>query len=168
MDLNDIPAQAIIVLVAMIIGAIKWFLEQVAGNKAGQDAVDQAEDDFEDLYEEARREIQERQTQHPQPEAQPTPPPTPQPVLVRTSPTPQATPTPPPLPDWERKVSKPSLSAAEKQALARFQKQSAHPRKKRQVHQGSRVRQLLSSPSSARDAIVLAEILGPPKGAHGN
>jgi hypothetical protein len=165
MDLNEIPGQAIIVLVAMVIGAVKWFLEQVRG-PGDADAADRASEDFEDLYEEARREIQERQARTPRESFEPPPFSGPPPIVVDTLP--GSAPAPPPLPDWQKKVVKPTLSKAEQEALSRFQQQSTASRRPRRAseHAGSRIRKLLSSPGSARDAIVLSEILGPPKGSH--
>jgi len=48
--------------------------------------------------------------------------------------------------------------------LARFQKHSAPKRHRKRPTSGSRIKRLLSSPSAARDAIILSEILGEPKG----
>ena len=57
---------------------------------------------------------------------------------------------------------------AEREALSRVQAQLVgrrHRQRKRSGSTGSRVKRLLSSPASARDAIILGEILGQPKGA---
>ena len=166
MDLSEIDARVFIVLAFMVIGAIRWVLERVKGKE------DQEGDDspFEDLYEEARKEIVARQ--HRPHEEQASPPPVQQAQRTPAAPVPQhraaATPSrdthaPPPLPNWQKKVTKPSLSAAEKVALARVQQQSGSSKKKQSRSGRSRVRQMLNSPSAARDAIVLSEILGPPK-----
>jgi hypothetical protein len=169
MDLNDLDSRVVFALVIMVIGAIRWFLEQVREKKGGQDATEQASEDFEDLYEEARREIQTRQAQAPQQPSTPPPiaPPFPVKAVVRPASTTAAAP-PPPLPDWQRTVVKPTLSKAEQAALSRVQQQSSGPHQgqgRRTDQNGSRIRRLLSSPGAARDAIVLGEILGPPKGA---
>lgn len=167
MDLSEIDARVFIVLAFMVIGAIRWVLERVKGKE------DQEGDDspFEDLYEEARREIVARQgrpheeqaSPPPVQQAQRAPAPVPQHRAVATPS--RTTSAPPPLPSWQKKVTKPNLSAAEKEALARIQQQSGTSKKKRIRSDGSRVRQMLNSPSAARDAIVLSEILGPPKSA---
>ena len=159
--------EALILLVVMIIGGLKWVIEQAKGVQ-GQDEDDET---FEDLYEEARREILERQGGYgqsseppvssiPQVEVVAPPPPAP-PPLPSAAPPPTPTPyrassPPPPV--------RPSLSPAELRALQRVQKRAATPIKVRK-RPTSRVRSLLSTPSAARDAIVLREILGPPKGA---
>ena len=140
--------------------------------------------DLDDLYEEARREILNRQNKNtPQPEqvaeklseysTPPNTPPPPVPERARFNrpalpPKTPATPAPP-LSYSDRKVERPKLSAAEEEALAAFQTQSleefsydVRPQKKSSDH--SRVKALLRSPSAARDAMVLTEILGKPKG----
>jgi hypothetical protein len=152
----DIPPVVIYALVAMVIAAIQKFSEMGKNKRGNQDAADAASSEFEDLYEEARREINDQQTELPEPPRLTTPRKTP--VVLPPS---QERHAPPPLPNWQRKVTKPTLSFAEQAALARFQAQPT--RSKRQSQSvNSRVRELLSSPSSARDAIVLSEILGTP------
>jgi len=163
MDLNDLDHRVVFALVFVIIAAIRWIMEQVKGKNDAQDVSQRADEEFEDLYEEARREIVSRQTTLPQ--AQPPQVPA-RPPRRQATPIPQARsePAPPPLPNWQRKVTKPVLSAAEKVALARFQKHSAPKRHRKRPTSGSRIKRLLSSPSAARDAIILSEILGEPKG----
>ena len=60
-----------------------------------------------------------------------------------------------------------TLSPAEKAALKRIQQQEAEEQVAglRQGRRRISVREMLATPSSTRDAIVLSEILGPPKGA---
>lgn len=161
MNLPDNP-QIYIVIAFMVIGGVRWILEQINGAGKQPDATEDEDDpyaDSEDLYEEARREIIARQHQLPQPSA---PPPIPIPLVVQPS-----TPSAPPLSDWNRSVKAPPLSATERVALAKFQvhpgASSRHTPQRRTT--GSRIKTLLATPSSARDAILLSEILGPPKGA---
>lgn len=172
----EIEPQAIIILVVMIIGAIRWFLENV--RKKSEPEEDETSP-FEDLYEEARREIQQRQArEYPTEEemertlyegsreAQ----------VVTAPPSPAI---PPPLPpqlqpsittapgiDYNSPPSRPTaeLSAAEQQALDRWNAGGTPSSRRRRSRGRSKVRDLLATPSSARDAIVLREILGPPKG----
>ncbi|NNC88091.1 MAG: hypothetical protein HKN82_06480, partial [Akkermansiaceae bacterium] len=60
---------------------------------------------------------------------------------------------------------RPSLTTAEQAALKRVQASGLQlTRRTGRPRATSRVRDLLSSPASTRDAIVLREILGPPKG----
>ncbi len=163
MDLNDLDHRVVFALVFVIIAAIRWIMEQVKGKKDAQDVSQRASEEFEDLYEEARREIVSRQTtlpQGPPPQASALPPRRQATPIPKT----RSEPAPPPLPNWQRKVTKPVLSAAEKAALARFQQHSAPKQQRRRTSSGSRIKRLLSSPSAARDAIILSEILGEPKG----
>ena len=136
---------------------------------------------LEDLYEEARREILNRQNRNipepeviqeklrdyrnPQPRQTPptAPPPIPGKARVNKAPTPpKAAEAPKPfaLPE----VRRPNLSAAEQQAIVNFQEISSHKGEKKRKRPESKIRDLLASPSAARDAIVLTEILGQPKG----
>ncbi|MEM9081830.1 MAG: hypothetical protein AAGC74_14195 [Verrucomicrobiota bacterium] len=160
-------------IVFLVIGALRWFMENASKGRRLEEEDQEPSSSLEDLYEEARREILERQNRNaPDPEIvgerledyrQPTPTPPPLPPV---------TPPPPPLAPatatstWQAPtIRRQTLSKAEQEALERVQKASAHSPSQRQSTSPSRVRELLSSPSSARDAIILAEILGPPKGA---
>jgi len=68
-------------------------------------------------------------------------------------------------PQIQQSPSRPKLSEAEQAALARLEKQKRPPRPKR-AGAGSSigVARLLRSKDAARDAIIAAEILGPPRG----
>ena len=171
--LDDLNPQVIIVLVAMLAGGVKWLLE-----KARETGEDQSADpsEFEDLYEEARLEILDRQAKvtptseevagklgpaqvvRPPviPPQRSVPPPVPDQPIHRPQPTPQQF--------QPQQVKRPTLTAAEQEALARFQAVGTAP-PPTQRRSNSRVRQLLSSRSSVRDAVILSEILGAPKGA---
>ncbi len=176
---DDINPNVIIVLVVMVIGGLRWVIEQARGGKEEEPP---PTSEFEDLYEEARLEILERQAKidantedvsRPfetatviRPAAIPprtvsTPPPIP---VGATTPPPVRRETPRRTP--EHKPRKRVLSAAEKEALANFEALAKKPAKRRRAARSSvsvHVRQLLSNPTSAQDAIVLADILGPPK-----
>jgi hypothetical protein len=169
---EDLNPNVIIILVVMVIGGIRWFIEQLKGTNRNED--DAPTSEFEDLYEEARIQILERQAQM---DADPEevarqlgtgsmlqPVVVPPPAPVAPPPIPVGGITPPPIRD---KPKKRVLSAAEKEALANFEalsrKKSPAGRRKRSSV-SAHVRQLLSNPTSAQDAIVLADILGPPKG----
>lgn len=178
----DIDPQAIIILVVMIIGGLRWLFEQMKKTQEQGDEDDAGPFvELEEMYEEARREIQERQGRmlpdeeevaERLEEYQPGPPPlvveTPGTVPPPLPPVPRAAPTPSyAVPDFSPKPAQPVLSVAEEQALQRVQAKGL-PRRttsRRPTRGRSRVRDLLSTPSAARDAIVLREILGPPKGA---
>lgn len=179
MDIFEIDPNALIILVIMIIGGLKWLVERLRGPQLGDDDEEwQQPTAFEDLYEEARREILERQGRSGQaPQVEEAPRPAIFQPLQEAPPRPAAAPqesVPPPLPAQARApqpFKKPSaprkLTAAERAAAERFQRSSQSSLRKRGRRggiQGS-VRDLLATPGSARKAIVLREILGPPKGA---
>lgn len=182
--MEDLNFNLVIIIVFLVIGAIRWVLENIGGKKPPSQAEHWEEYDYEerdyhqpqpnsieDLYEEARREILERQNRNaPQPE-----------VVEEKLSEYQAPPTPPPIPGKARinrpkassqkkepvsfqKVKRPALSEEQKKALAAFEAHSSKKEPAQATATHSRVRELLATPSAARDAIILAEILGPPKG----
>lgn len=171
MDILKDP-NAIIVLVIMVIGGLKWFFDSFKSSKRDPD--EPSEDSYVDLYEETRQQIQERQArQYPsRQEAQQrleeyAPEPS---IFEPVSTLPPILSAPPPIPRPARSARPkptrpPALSSAEQAALKRVQTHGmgGHSQRKRATR--SPVRRLLSSPTAARDAIVLREILGPPKGA---
>lgn len=178
----DIDPNALIILVIMIIGGLKWFLENLKSRKEEDDLESDSEagNTFADLYEEARRQIQER-LNPPSPgreRAERAPsdeyldPQVFRPVAAAPPPVPGAVPAPPPLPAapapfQQKSFRRPQLSAAEKAALKRVQEQArkgAQPGVRQRRPARSHVRQLLSSPTAARDAIILREILSTPRG----
>lgn len=162
----------IFILVRLMIGAV---------SKAKDEGVQYYNDDeneeegFEDLYEEARRQILKRQNQ--QPGGPPAPPPEPaRPAVFQPWGEEQSS-APPPLPAFTpavpaapAKPQTPALSAAEKAALARVQARRTAPSRSpsgvtlRGGTPAQRVRQMLANPQSTRDAIVVAEVIGKPKG----
>ena len=173
---EDFNPNVIIVIIAMVVGGIRW-LASAASKKykrkgGGDPSLDEA-------YERARRKILERQRrqiseaetervrrgQRPGAPAA-TPPPIPSAPPAWEKPPARK---PPPAPARQKpKPRKPVLSAEEEAALARFQDQQAHAfderSARRPARSRSRVRELLASPAAARDAVVLAEILRRPKG----
>lgn len=154
----DINPNVIIVFVAMIIAGFKALIEK----RNQQNKATQAEDegDYEGLYEayEAELAAQRQQLQIPTT----TPPPLPTSIQVSAPP---PLPTSPQVPGPQpREVELPTLSAAEEAALDRFNSRSNGPRKKLSpLSTKARVKDHLSSPTAAREALLLAEILGPPK-----
>lgn len=169
----DVSPQVIIALLFLLFSGLKWLFDK---SKKGADS--QESSGLEDIYEQYREEIRKRQTtvqQSPKPQ-QPArtqiviKPSSSPPPLPATSPKPLVS---TPAKDYsvsaytqEHRTTKPQLTKAEREALARLQsKGAATVQKVRQRHSSSKSRysSLLSSPTSARDAIVLSEILGPPK-----
>ena len=149
--LADLPIDpnVIIVFGAVIFAAIKAFLEKrQQENAPPEQEYENNEEEYPDLYQEYEAEL-ERQRQAAEiviPPKLETPPPIPV--------------APPIIPSQVPK--KPTLSAAEKTALENFQNQN--PRTRRSTSSTkSRVMKQLASPTAAREALLLAEILGPPK-----
>lgn len=157
--LADFPfdSNVIVILVAVIFAGIKAFLER---NQKGADEEvlpdyeleeeDRAAGDQRDYEAEVARRQAEMQIELPAP----------RPVVEQS---------PPPLPGAipVSKAKKPTLSAAEKKALENLKRRSeqkAKPGRRRSSGPTrSRVIRHLSSPTAAREALVLAEVLGPPK-----
>lgn len=169
MELFDNP-QAIILLVFMVIAALKFIGENLKGKKEDETQ------SLADLYDDSREEILERQQgaspppplqkQAPEPlsildflgapaGSRPEEEPSPPPPLPGTS-------AAPPLPSTPK--PKPTLSAAEKEALKRVEEGQAGIIRPRRSNRRRPIRELLATPAAARDAIVLREILGPPRG----
>jgi type IV secretory pathway VirB10-like protein len=151
--LADFPfdSNVIVVLIAVIFTAIKAFLER---GKAKEEEFN--EEELLEQYEAELRREQEAGEMNPpvlQPQSQDVPPPFPDfveaPVVAKTAP---AAPV------------RPTLSSAEQKALESFQLRSSGPRKRRASESTkSMVYRHLSSPTAAREALLLSEILGPPK-----
>lgn len=184
--MDDLNLNLVIIIVFLVIGAIRWVIENILGKKKPPQSESWEEYDYEerdydkpqtnsieDLYEEARREILDRQNRNvPQPEVieqklseyrSPSsgPPPIPVPGKARIN-------RPPPVekaePRRQLAPKKTVVTEEQKKAAAAFQ-QMGKKEQRASTRKASRVRELLASPEAARDAIVLAEILGKPKGA---
>ena len=159
----------IMLILFVVISGAKWFIENVKNR--GQQPHETSES-LEEIYDDFREEIRQRQTEvkHPQERqseerhpqdiftphhhefGQQSPPPLPTEIEYKPDPVPQP-----------RKIRKPQLSLQEKAALANLKKQAATAKRTRRNHATPTLRQLLSSPQSARQAIVLREVLGKPR-----
>ncbi len=149
-------SNVIVVLVAVIFAAIKAYLER--GTKSdGEEGT--AEEELLEQYEaELRRQQMEREARE---------------AAKKQRSAPPSTPFPPPVPETfsvpmthrgAAKPIRPKLTAAEKKALENFQRRSRTSEKRQSTDSTkSRVHRHLSSPTAAREALVLAEVLGPPK-----
>lgn len=147
----EINGQIVILILFVVISAIKWAIEKFKGEHG---TPPETSETLEDIYDNFREDILQRQTTVQQPTYSPPPiPQSPPPV----QPTQVALPQPRP-----KKVQPTSLSAEEQAAAVRFQQLSSGQRKKRKSPQAS-IHSLLSTPQSARQAIILQEILGKPK-----
>jgi len=169
----------IVIVVFLVVGALRWFFSNILNRSQPSQNWDQEYNEqqpvheqtsLSDLYEQARAEILERQGQmaaDPEEVARqvgPNPGQRPAPPAARIN-------TPPPLPAGSKPEPKislspprpPQLSAKEKEALTSFRKNEQRQTKGASKQKMS-AKELLASPSAARNAVILAEILGPPKG----
>ena len=152
--LKELDPQAILVLLMVIFAAIKAFFEK---RKRGDGEEVLGEETSPDLYQAYEEELA-RQQRDLQIEISP---PTSPPPLSEAVPFSSRKATPqPPLPSAP---VLPKLSAAEKQALEALEARTKKSVRKARVSTKSRVYRHLSSPTAAREALLLAEILGPPK-----
>jgi type IV secretory pathway VirB10-like protein len=178
----DIDPQAIILLVFMVIA----FLKFVGENLKAKNQQEEEPGDIEELYERTREEILDRQRSASPPSGETSPAgrkapeqlsildfftpvsqPQPEPSLPSTPPPLPDETSAPPLPEREPVTSptpKPSLSTAEAAALERIRQAKNQPTRSRRTIRRRPIRELLTSPAAARDAIILGEILGTPRG----
>jgi anaerobic selenocysteine-containing dehydrogenase len=145
-----IDPQVIIIFVAMIFAGIKALIEKAQSKSASPQEETPLEEYFDGYYEEALQ--QQRQ----QLGLQVEPPPQ---TVHQFAPTPELIEPPAPLP----KVTVPKLSPAEKQALKNLQKTATPVQKPPLISTKSRLKAHLSSPTAAREALILSEVFGPPK-----
>jgi hypothetical protein len=155
---EQLDPQAILVLLMVIFAAIKAFFEQ--RKKVGSEESLEEETNL-DLYqayeEEVARQRKELQIELPPPASPPASPP----LLSDAIPFSSANATlPPPL---LSEPVLPKLSAAEAKALNDLNLRKKTSSRKAKGSTRSRVYRHLSSPTAAREALLLAEILGPPK-----
>lgn len=168
--LADLPVEpnVIIVLAMVIIGAVKALLEKAQKGRAEEAQHQEHQEHFEDNeaydpYQEYEAELERQRAQMdislpPEMPKKASPPPMPA--------TSKPTPTPPPV--SLAQPTRPTLTAAEKTALENLQLDS--PRQRRAGAKSlsrNRLNTLLGSPTAARDALLLSEILGPPKALKG-
>lgn len=146
---SGIDPQVIIVFVAMILAGIKALVEKIQAGKKGPPP-EATEEDYE-AYDEYEALLEQQRQELGLPSVRKTTPPPLTPMVEEIF-------TPPPLP----KVTKPTLSAAEKSALANLKLDSPRHRKPTISTKG-RLKQHLSSPTAAREALLLSEIFGKPK-----
>lgn len=160
--LEQLDPQAILVVLMVIFAAIKAFFEK---RKNGDAEKVRGEETGPDLYqayeEELARQQRDLQIEISPPTSPPTSPQTSPPPLSEAVPFSSRKATPqPPLPSAP---VLPKLSAAEKQALESLKARTKKSVRKARDSTKSRVYRHLSSPTAAREALLLAEILGPPK-----
>ena len=155
--MENIDGQVIMLILFVVISGIKWFIDQAKKRNKPHET----SESLEEIYDDFRDEIRRRQTEVQLPEqlfvSEPAHTPVPPPLPTATEYRPDPLPT-------QRIVNKPKLSAQEKEALVRLQLQSAaQPTRVVQRQRHASLRQMLGSPQTARQAILLHEILGKPR-----
>ena len=153
---EQLDPQAILVLLMVIFAAIKAFFEQ--RKKVGSEETLEEETNL-DLYQAYEEEVARQRKELQIELSPPASPPASSPPLSDAIPfsKPKAT---PPLPS---EPVLPKLSAAEAKALNDLNLRKKTSSRKAKGSTRSRVYRHLSSPTAAREALLLAEILGPPK-----
>ncbi|MDB4320188.1 hypothetical protein N9097_00170 [bacterium] len=154
---EGIDGQVIVVVLMVLFAGAKALIEKLQKKGAPPVEYETGEDEEDDAYEEYARQLEARRQE----------------ILVRQ----QQASAPPPLPAErpinqqkvyvQPTVTRAKLSKAEQEALANLQRNSTRkPRSKKAeiTTARARARRVLASPHAARDAIVLSEILGTPKG----
>ena len=176
--------QAIFLLVFMTIAFLKFIGKNLRGEN-GESELENPTDPYD--YEATREEIlNEQRINGPPavPSAEQAPRSAPQQLSILDFIVPVDTPEPekqipPPLPSASptvasttdadpvpaiKPVPKPALSPAERKALEGLQKRQTLARPTQRTLRRRPIREQLATPSAARDAIILGEILGTPKG----
>jgi len=158
LDLLD--PQAIFVLLAVIFAAIKAFFEHRKKGESEEIVGEETEfDPYQAYEEELARQRRDLQIEVPSPT---TPPPLPSvPIHPKLSQGEEKVEIPPPpLPSVP---IRPRLSRAEEEALYNLNLLKTRRSRKAGNSTRSRLYRHLSSPTAAREALLLAEVLGPPK-----
>lgn len=153
---EQLDPQAILVLLMVIFAAIKAFFDQ--RKKVGSEETLEEETNL-DLYQAYEEEVARQRKELQIELSPPASPPASPPPLSDAIPFSNAKATPP-LPS---EPVLPKLSAAEAKALNDLNLRKKTSSRKARGSTRSRVYRHLSSPTAAREALLLAEILGPPK-----
>ena len=153
---EQLDPQAILVLLMVIFAAIKAFFDQ--RKKVGSEETLEEETNL-DLYQAYEEEVARQRKELQIELSPPASPPASPPPLSDAIPFSNAKATPP-LPS---EPVLPKLSAAEAKALNDLNLRKKTSSRKAKGSTRSRVYRHLSSPTAAREALLLAEILGPPK-----
>ena len=149
-----IDPQAIIIFIAVIFAAVKALIERGQKNKEPSPTpLFEDEEEEIDPYESYESELQKQR------EEMGIPPPLPvRSQAPQLSPTPKVSIIPAAI-----KPARHKLSREEKAALENLRLSSLRARKESTISTKARVKEHLSSPTAAREALLLAEIFGPPK-----
>ncbi|MGB1936816.1 MAG: hypothetical protein ACPIB0_00120 [Akkermansiaceae bacterium] len=174
--MQEIDGRVILLILFVVVSAVRWLAEKIKSSDRSSDNEERPPSNLETLYEEFRDEIRQRQTRlqkkqpvepsapattvtqsqrRPEPPAPPAPPVSSPPTAYSQAP---ATATTQPAKTY--KPVKTVLTDEQRAAASRFAQRSTSRRKPTAQ---TYVRSLLSNPQSARQAIILSEILGKPK-----
>ena len=160
----DIPAQAIVFILVAIFSFLKWLFEKLAARNEEKSR----EEQLDGLYEMYRDEIRERQTQvatPPEIPQQAVPPVIPQQV----QPVQQTVQTPPPTPElvtFTPRYSQEDIqrARASKKQPSAYSVDAINKEKRKRSMDRKKLIYQLKNKSSLRQALIVREILGPPKG----
>ena len=159
-----IDPQAIIIFIAVIFAAVKALIERGQKNKEPSPTpLFEDEEEEIDPYESYESELQKQREEMGIPPPLPVRSQAPPPLPVRSQ-APQLAPTPKvSIIPAAIKPARHKLSREEKAALENLRLSSLRARKESTISTKARVKEHLSSPTAAREALLLAEIFGPPK-----
>ncbi|MGB0992129.1 MAG: hypothetical protein ACPG32_06635 [Akkermansiaceae bacterium] len=172
--MEHLDGRVILLILFVVISGVKWLAERVKNNRSPHDVNEQLEDIYDDFREEIRRrqtEVQQPTQQQParQPVRQPVQRQTPPPIPISAPPVqPRSTQIAQAVEEdtqarFRRKIERPKLTNEEQEAMQRFQKMGGKRRKRTTSSSDLSIKALLSNSASARKAVILQEVLGPPK-----
>lgn len=166
--MEDFDFRAIVLIIFLVISALKWLGQRMKGKATDQPLEDQSDNQREkpstnsldDIYQQYREQISNRQktiTQEPgnqESAVRSSPPPMTQAATVIEEPVIKKSLVPP----------KTVLTKAQKAAAQKFEQLSKKDKRKQKNNDNhASLRDLLTSPGSAKQAVILTEILGKPK-----
>ena len=160
--MEDFDFRVIVLILFLVVSALQWVGKRFKGNAQNPDSEEpQSSSSLADIYEQYREQIRDEQTtlqtERVQEVAKATPPPIPQPS------TPKAQPLAAPM-QQSFSSSKPQLTKAQREAAERFENLTKSGKQAQTTSDANAtIRALLSSPSSAKQAVILTEILSKPK-----
>lgn len=155
--MDDIPGQVIVLILFVVISGIQWLIKKVQG----KDQQHNIPESLENIYDEFREEIRQRQTTIQQPPPPPLPiSDTPAPVPARTETTSYQQPE---APRFRAPEPSATLTSVQKEAAERFEELGRKKTRSSKSSHRISARALLTSPQSARQAVILQEIFAKPR-----
>ena len=180
--MDNFNPQAVFIVITVFILFVNKIVEMMRAKQAERAAKEERQERrAQSPHRPPLHQPQQPPQRQPQPQKQKEPPPVPaspfQDVLTelfeaagvpqKQAEQPQPAKTPPPIPESHKKVQAPKLSKEEREALQRLEQRSERSianRQRRRREVSNRLTKLLLSKDAARQAIIVAEILGPPRG----